>query len=219
MLFSLQSSSFQSSPRLPSSTRPLVIPLQSTLICMEYYSVFPNLGIHFKPTLPLVGKIWKKTQLIATPNDYGPKKFHRDPTKIGFFGSPRKKAKRHKILSLSRARFQTLGRCCMSAMFVGYFGCLYWLKVFFPNTKWILRISVFFLCVSVNCYVSCLVCVAICVSRSYSLYFFKNVFPCFLLFLRPNPQRIGPREEKGEKESLKKGGTHTFLRLIFLIDW
>ncbi len=40
----------------------------------------------------------------------------------------------------------------------------------------------------------------------------KNVFPCCLLFSRPNLQRIGPREEKGEKESLKKKcGTHTFL--------
>jgi hypothetical protein len=57
MLFSLQSSSFQSFPRLPNLTRSLVILLQSTLLCMEHYRVFPNLGIHFKPTLPLIGKI------------------------------------------------------------------------------------------------------------------------------------------------------------------
>jgi hypothetical protein len=56
------------------------------------------------------------------------------------------------------------------------------------------------LCVSVNCYISCLVCVAICVSRSHSLYLKKNVFPCCLLF--PNLQRIGPREERGEEESM-----------------
>ncbi len=60
----MRSSSFQSFPRLPSSTCSLVIPLQRTLICMEHYSVFPNLGIHFKPTLPLIGKIWKKISLL-----------------------------------------------------------------------------------------------------------------------------------------------------------
>jgi hypothetical protein len=76
---------------------------------MEHYSVFPNLGIPFY-TYPLLGRRnLKNIQLIPTHNGYGQKKFHRDPTKIGFFGSPRKKAKRHKVLSLSRARFQTLG--------------------------------------------------------------------------------------------------------------
>jgi hypothetical protein len=88
-----------------------------------------------------------------------------------------------------------------------FFGCLYWLKVFFPNTKWILRISVFFLCyfflcVSVNCYVSCLVCVAVCVSRSHSLYFLKNVFQCYLLFSLPSLQRIVTWEERWEEESM-----------------
>ncbi len=39
-------------------------------------------------------------------------------------------------------------------------------------------------------------------------------FPCCLLFSRPNPQRIGPMEEKGEKESMKKGA-HNFLFPIF----
>jgi hypothetical protein len=31
---------------------------------MEHYSVFPNLGIHFKPTLPLIGKFRKKISLL-----------------------------------------------------------------------------------------------------------------------------------------------------------
>ncbi len=41
------------------------------------------------------------------------KKICRDLTKIGFFGSPRKKAKLHKVLSLARVRSQTLGRYCI----------------------------------------------------------------------------------------------------------
>jgi hypothetical protein len=80
-----------------------------------------------------------------------------------------------------------------------------WLKVFFffsiQSGFWESTCYFFIvLCVSVNCYISCLVCVAICVSRSHSLYLKKNVFPCCLLF--PNLQRIGPREERGEEESM-----------------
>jgi hypothetical protein len=61
--------------------------------------------------------LYKDLTPIATNNGYGQKKFHRDLTKIWFFGSPRKKAKRHKVLSRTRARFQTLGRYCMYQIF------------------------------------------------------------------------------------------------------
>jgi hypothetical protein len=38
--------------------------------------------------------------------------------------------------------------------------------------------------------------------------------------MRPNPHRIGPREEKGEKENMKKRGVHTVLFSLFfpLVD-
>jgi hypothetical protein len=54
----------------------------------------------------------KKISLFLPIMATAKKKFHRDPTKIGFFGSPRKKAKLHKILSRTRAHSQTLGRYC-----------------------------------------------------------------------------------------------------------
>ncbi len=41
------------------------------------------------------------------------KKIRHDPKKIGFFGSQSKIAKLHKVLSLARARSQTLGRHCI----------------------------------------------------------------------------------------------------------
>jgi hypothetical protein len=71
--------------------------------------------------------------------------------------------------------------------------------------------------VSVNCYVSWLVCVAIYVSRSHSLYK-KKCFPLLLLFFsRPNPQRIGPREERGEEESMGPPFSYTpFLPFLWL---
>jgi hypothetical protein len=56
----LLKSSFQSFPRLPTLTRSVLIPLQSTLLCMELYTVFPNLGIHFKPKFPFIEEIKKK---------------------------------------------------------------------------------------------------------------------------------------------------------------
>jgi hypothetical protein len=111
LLLNLQSSSFQSFLRLPSSTRPLVIPLQSILICMEHYSVFPNLGIHFKPTLPLVGKIWKKFSLLLLLMATAKKKFIAIRRKLDF--SDRREKKLNAIwFSRARARFQTLGRYC-----------------------------------------------------------------------------------------------------------
>jgi hypothetical protein len=74
LLFSLWSSSFQSFSRLPTLILSVFIPLQSTLLCMELYRVFPNLGIHFNPTLynpTLDKKNLKKIQLNANYNDYG----------------------------------------------------------------------------------------------------------------------------------------------------
>jgi hypothetical protein len=107
LLLNLQSSSFQSFPRLPSSTRSLVIPLQSTLICMEHYSVFPNLGIHFKPTIPLIGKIWKKISLLL-PIMTTAKKNSSRSDENWIFRIVQKKAKLHKILSRARARVPKL---------------------------------------------------------------------------------------------------------------
>ena len=54
----------------------------------------------------------KKNQLNATHNGYGQKKFRRDPTKIGFFGSSTKNTFPHKILLRALARSQTSGRYC-----------------------------------------------------------------------------------------------------------
>jgi hypothetical protein len=107
MLFSLWTSSLQSFPRLLSSTRSLLIPLQSTLICMEHYSVFPNLGIHFKPTLPLVGKIWKKFSLLLPIMATAKKNFIAIRRKLDF--SDRREKKLNAIrFSRARARVSKL---------------------------------------------------------------------------------------------------------------
>ena len=107
MLFSLWTSSLQSFPRLLSSTRSLLIPLQITLICMEHYSVFPNLGIHFKPTLPLVGKIWKKFSLLLPIMATAKKNFIAIRRKLDF--SDRREKKLNAIrFSRKRARVSKL---------------------------------------------------------------------------------------------------------------
>jgi hypothetical protein len=112
ILFNLWSSLFQSFPHLSTLTRFVVIPFQRTLICMELYWVFPNLGIHFKPTLPLIENL-KKISLML-PIMATTKKNRCNPTKIWFLGTPRKNAFHHKVLSRALARSQTLGRNCIS---------------------------------------------------------------------------------------------------------
>ncbi len=107
MLFSLWTSSLQSFLRLPSSTRSLLIPLQITLICMEHYSVFPNLGIHFKPTLPLVGKICKKFSILLPIMATAKKNFIAIRRKLDF--SDRREKKLNAIrFSRARARVSKL---------------------------------------------------------------------------------------------------------------
>ncbi len=107
ILFSLWTSSLQSFPRLLSSTRSLLIPLQSTLICMEHYSVFPNLGIHFKTTLPLVEKIWKKFSLLLPIMATAKKNFIAIRQKLDF--SDRREKKLNAIrFSHARARVSKL---------------------------------------------------------------------------------------------------------------
>jgi hypothetical protein len=67
-----------------------------------------------------------------------------------------------------------------------------------------------FFFVSVNCYASWLVCVAICVSRSHSLYL-KKCFPLLFTFFATESSENWPEGRKGRKGKYEKGGTHTFL--------
>jgi hypothetical protein len=82
---------------------------------MEHYRVFPNLGIHFKPTLPVTGKIWKKISLMLPIMATTKKKFVVMQQKLDFSDGREKKAKLHKFLSLARARSQTSGSYCSCA--------------------------------------------------------------------------------------------------------
>jgi hypothetical protein len=138
-----------------------------------------------------------------------------------------------KILSLIEAIHLAVSR--VNCFDLRHILPLFWLSVLAESLFSQYKVDFVYQCVillklflSVNCYVSWLVCVAICASRSHSVYFLKNGFPCCLLFSRPNNlQKNGPREEKGDKESMKKGGTHIFLLSLFFprsckfscVDW
>jgi hypothetical protein len=96
----------------------------------------------------------------------------------------------------------------VNCFYVRHVCWFFWLSVLsesvFPNTKWILRISGYFfncVCVSVVCYVSCLECVAICVSRSHSLYK-KKMFSPVVYFFRDRIYRELARGKKGEKRKV-----------------
>jgi hypothetical protein len=90
-----------------------------------------------------------------------------------------------------------------------YFGCwLFWLSVLaesvFSQYKvdFVNQCVIFFIFfVSVNCYVSWIVCVAICVSRSHFLYFFF-IFSPVVYFFQDRIHREWARGKKGEKRKV-----------------
>jgi hypothetical protein len=70
---------------------------------MEHYRVFPNLGIHFKPTLPLVGKILKIISLMLPIMATAKKNFVAIRQKLDFSDRREKKPNSMRF-SLARAR-------------------------------------------------------------------------------------------------------------------